>query len=226
MPDVPDRPKKERDLAKALAIALGLQFTEVIDLLGNPPDLSNVPSEWWDDSGKDIANAMMPTLQSIYLTQAEELLKQTTIGVSDFGLVNTQAIEWVNKYTFDLVRNLNDTTRRGLQAALQAFYENGNMSIDDLANSLVNLFGPVRAEMIAITEVTRASVNGELSLVNILEMENPNIKFTAIWQTAKDDRVCEICAPRDGTRYNEGWYDYPPAHPRCRCWVNHELSVQ
>ena len=215
MPDVPNRPEWERDLAKALAIALGLQFAEVLDLLGDPPDINNIPSEWWDDSGKEIANAMIPTLQSIYLAQAEELLKQTTIGVSDFGVINTQAIEWVNKYTFDLVRDLNDTTRRGLQTALQAFYENGNMSLDDLANSLTNLFGPVRADMIAITEVTRASVNGELSLVNILEMENPNIKFTAIWQTAKDDRVCEICAPRDGTRYNEGWYDYPPAHPRC-----------
>lgn len=226
MPDVPNRPEWERDLAKALAIALGLQFAEVIDLLGNPPDLSNVPSEWWDDSGKEIANAMIPTLQSIYLAQAEELLKQTTIGVSDFGLINTQAIEWVNKYTFDLVRDLNDTTRRGLQAALQAFYENGNMSIDDLANSLTNLFGPVRAEMIAITEVTRASVNGELALVNMLELENLGIKFTAIWQTAKDDRVCELCGPLDGTKYGETWFDYPPRHTRCRCFVNHELSVQ
>jgi len=215
MSDIPNRPELERDLAEAIAKALGVQFDEVMQLLGDPPKLENIPAEWWESTGRELSNSMQQQMQDIYIAQAELLMKELPVGVVDWGLINTRAIEWVNKYTFELVRGITDVTRRGIQTALTAYYENGTMTISQLADSLTNLFGPVRAEMIAVTEVTRASVQGELALVNMIEMENPHIKLIATWQTANDDRVCEICAPRDGTRYNEGWYDYPPAHPRC-----------
>jgi len=225
MPDIPNRPELERDLAKAIAKTLGLQFDDVMRLLGDPPKMENIPADYWTGSEKELAKAMQQQMQDIYIAQAELLLKELPIGVVDWGLINTHAIEWVNKYTFDLVSGITDVTRRGIQTALTAYYENGTMTIQQLADSLTNLFGPVRAEMIAITEVTRASVQGELALVNMIEMENPHIRFKDTWQTANDDRVCEMCGPRHGKQYGDGWYEYPPAHPRCRCWANHEMSV-
>lgn len=41
-----------------------------------------------------------------------------------------------------------------------------------------------------------------------------------IWTTARDDRVCPICGPLDGRRYEiwrETFPSGPPAHPNCRC---------
>lgn len=225
MSNIPNRPELERDLAKAIAKALGMQFDEVMQLLGDPPKMENVPAEWWDSAGRELSNSMQQQMQNIYIAQAELLMKELPVGVADWGLINTRAIEWVNKYTFELVKDITDVTRRGIQTALTAYYENGTMTISQLADSLTNLFGPVRAEMIAITEVTRASVQGELALVNMIEMENPNIHMKPIWQTANDDRVCPICFPRHNTEYGIVWTDYPPAHPRCRCWANYEMRV-
>ena len=215
MSDVSNRKELERDLAKSIARALGLQFDEIMQLLGNPPNMDNLSSEYWQEAERELAGAIKPQLQNIFLSQAQQLMDQLPVGVVDWGLVNTRAIEWVNAYSFELVSGITDVTRRGIQAGLQAFFEDGGMSIDDLTASLTNLFGPVRAEMIAITEVTRASVQGELALVNIIEMENSNIHMIPVWQTANDDRVCEICGPRNGTHYGTVWFDYPPAHPRC-----------
>lgn len=225
MTDIPNRGELEEELAKAIARALGLQFDEVMQLLGDPPSMENLSSEYWRAAEKELSGVIKLQLQPIYLTQAQRLMEELPVGVVDWGLINTRAIEWVNSYTFDLVSGITDVTRRGIQAAIQAFYEDGTMSISDLADSLVNLFGPVRAEMIAITEVTRASVQGELALVNMIEMENPNIHMIPKWQTANDDRVCEICGPRNGTRYGTVWFDYPPAHPRCRCGIGYEMEV-
>jgi len=33
--------------------------------------------------------------------------------------------------------------------------------------------------------------------------------------------VCPICGPKHNREIKDG--QYPPAHPRCRCWVNHEI---
>lgn len=40
------------------------------------------------------------------------------------------------------------------------------------------------------------------------------------WHTAQDEKVCPICAPRDGMLFSELEirYEYP-AHPNCRCTI-------
>jgi hypothetical protein len=225
MSDIPNRPLLEKELAESIANALGIQFDELMGLLGDPPAIDNLPYDYWEQVEGELVGAIKPEVQAIFMSQAEQLLKELPIGVSDWGLVNTQAIEWANSYTFDLVRKLNNTTREGIRKGLEAFFQDGSMTIADLADSLTNLFGPVRAEMIAVTEVTRASVQGELALVNLIEGENPHIRMKGKWHTARDDRVCEICGARHDKYYGDGWTEYPPAHPRCRCWVNHEMEV-
>jgi hypothetical protein len=42
-----------------------------------------------------------------------------------------------------------------------------------------------------------------------------------IWQTSNDERVCPICGPKHGKEITDG--KFPPAHPRCRCWVTYEF---
>jgi len=84
-------------------------------------------------------------------------------------------------------------------------------------------FGPNRVENIAVTETTgAASAAGEIA-VDATVGRNEEDR----WFTAEDQRVCPICAPLNGkTRSNWSRFfpDGPPAHPRCRCWIEYAFE--
>jgi hypothetical protein len=81
------------------------------------------------------------------------------------------------------------------------------------------LASPIRAEMIAVTEVTRAASQGEQAIAR--ELARAGIVMTPIWNTNQDDIVCPLCGPKNGKEIEDG--QFPPRHPRCRCWVSYEL---
>mgnify|MGYP001557962905 CR=1 FL=1 len=70
-----------------------------------------------------------------------------------------------------------------------------------------------RTEMIARTEMLRASNLG----AQAVDETNRDIVKAWEWLTARDDRVCPICAPLDGRTWPLGQGERPPRHPRCRC---------
>jgi hypothetical protein len=98
---------------------------------------------------------------------------------------------------------------------------------DDLANEGLQewadstLFAPDRAATIAVTELTSAVSNVEIAVAN--RAEELGIVQLATWVTAKDDRVCPICAPLDGLGERSWRIDFPsgpPAHINCRCYLH------
>lgn len=84
-------------------------------------------------------------------------------------------------------------------------------------------FGPSRVENIAVTETTgAASAAGEIAVDATVGRSEEDR-----WYTAEDQRVCPICAPLNGrTRSNWSRFfpDGPPAHPRCRCWIEYAFE--
>lgn len=85
-----------------------------------------------------------------------------------------------------------------------------------------------RAQMIARTEVIRATSAGQSAVWNDAQAEGLlPVDAQRVFITTPDDRLCEICAPMDGQTVgiNEpfqsdlGPIDYPPVHPSCRCAV-------
>jgi len=92
--------------------------------------------------------------------------------------------------------------------------------MEQLTAQILELIGsPIRAEMIAVTEVTRAASEGEQAVAR--ELARQGIIMTPFWNTNRDELVCPICEPRNNQEITDGMF--PPAHPRCRCWVNYEL---
>jgi hypothetical protein len=84
-------------------------------------------------------------------------------------------------------------------------------------------FGPSRVENIAVTETTgAASAAGEIA-VDATVGRNEEDR----WFTAEDQRVCPICAPLNGKNrsdWSRFFPDGPPAHPRCRCWIEYAFE--
>lgn len=216
--DVLNRDELERRLARVLSKGLRTEMKKLLDLLGDPPDLSKVPYEYWQSGWKDIQRDVEPILVDTFISQAESLMNSVGIG-SDWARFNMIAADWARTYTYDLVTGMQGTTRRALEDLLRnnipGYFEEG-LTSKELAARLEQHFGAIRADMIAVTETTRAAVEGERAYVEELVKETGR-EMIPIWLTANDDRVCVICGPKNEKPITDG--QFPPAHPRCRCGV-------
>ena len=151
---------------------------------------------------------------------AERMLTTVPIGV-DWALINEAASAWARQYAGQLIGGIMDTTRRAVGGLIGNFFDQG-WTMGDLTSRLGRIYSPVRADMIAQTEVTRAAAQGELGVVKEIERD-AGIRMAAIWFTSNDELVCPICGPRHEAEQGDGWVQHPPAHPRCRCWVNYDF---
>ena len=207
MADIPNRDELERTLAKKLAGLNRKQMGRLLELMGDPPNLANVPQEFWDKAGEELADVVVPFSERVYLEGAQRMLESVPVGVS-WDLVNEGAASWARDYGGRLVKDISTTTRRSVGNAVANFYEQGQTmgelggSMTEFRDRLGNVFGPQRAEMIAVTEVTRAAAEGERALEK--EVAKEGIILVEIWQTANDDLVCQICGPRNGIEEHKG----------------------
>ena len=176
--------------------------------------------------------ALLPTLSAASRLAIKELGRQVlgVKSIADFGfnweLVNEQAREWLKRYTYPLIQGLTDVTAKGLQSAIDDFIASPDMTMNQLSERVAGLFDPIRAEMIAITEVTRSFAEA-----NRVMWKESGVVAGQRWNTASDEMVCPICAPLNGrvVAINEtfpGGYESPPAHPRCRCWLTPVVDVE
>ena len=155
------------------------------------------------------------------------LFGQTSKLQIDWNLTNLRAFEWAKKYTYDLVKMIDDTTRKLLQSAVSQFVNTPGMTIGDVMDMLP--FDEQRAQTVAVTEITRAYATANQLAGEDLKKEFPDVRVVKHWFTNNDDRVCDLCGPLDGVEVevDENFYDPdeysdgdPPRHVACRCWMN------
>lgn len=163
-------------------------------------------------------------------------VRQADVRLTDWTLVNADAREWARQYAGELVKGLDETTAKVLRQSLAEWIDD-KLSYDDLLRQIGDAFGPERAERIAQTEITQAFARGTR-----LGLERGGVIEKMIWKTARDELVCDICRPLDGTvaqviggdfvhpggeegaaRYEGQTFMLPPGHVRCRCWITGEV---
>jgi len=171
----------------------------------------------YDRIFEEMRAAIQPEVTALTTTEALRLSVDTGI-VFDPAVINADAVEWARTYTYDLVTGITDTERKLVRQVERTFFETPGMTQGDLERLLGHAFGPVRAEMIAVTETTRAAAEGTNEAQRLLnETGYPMIR---VWSTANDDLVCPICGPLNGQPESVWSGEFgrgPPAHPRCRC---------
>lgn len=234
--DVRNRDKLERKLSSKLAELSSGWLTGLLDELGDPPLVENINSLFWTKVKEQLAGFIAPFLEEIFLDQARDSMLAQPIGV-DWALVNEGAVTFARDYTFELVEGVNRHSERTLRKAVSAYYER-EQTIGDLQRSISHLYGPTRAEAIAVTEITRAAAEGEYQIAK--ELRKQGVDMVATWVTNADEivRKCPICWPLHrrkasgldalGKPYwihpNNGNSYQHPAHPRCRCWAVHKFE--
>ena len=180
------------------------------------PGLDDELKQFFED---DLSEAVGPVLGQV----AKLGVKLGTGHGAVWDLVNEDALEWARTYEYGLVKGISNTTVKILQQEVGDWIESGE-PLDVLVDriSATTVFGEVRADAIASTEVTRAFAQGHL----IAWQQDSTVEGKS-WHTAQDEMVCPICGGLSGTSVGiddlfdtgEGLVDSPPAHVRCRCWV-------
>ena len=142
---------------------------------------------------RDAVYAMMRDAALLGVATAEQgaaggrTPKKELVGVGiDWALVNADVLRWLETYEFELVRNIDENSRRALREAVDRWVRNG-LPLPDLITELEPIFGARRAELIASTEVTRAFAEA-----NLRAWRASGVVERVSWRTANDERVCPI----------------------------------
>lgn len=219
MPEFENRAEWEAKLKRELLRLTEPQTARLMKLLGDPPDVANVPASFWNGLGDDLAQTLKPTLQAVYIDRARETnaIVPKVLRV-DWHLVNAPAAAWAEQYSFSLVKGIDTTSRDRLQTYVSGFFANEGTTVGALRDQIATIFGDSRAVAIATTEVTRAADEGDEGIVKEIETAHPRIEMIPFLETSMDEWVCKICGPLNGKELTgklEGVR--PPLHTHCRC---------
>lgn len=227
--ELANRDEIERKLARVVGRGLHGELERLLGFLGDPPNLNNIPHDYWQNGWRSIQKDVEPILAGVFVQQALALMTYTGFSV-DWDLVNRDASNWARQNTErvlnEMWRNRHDAVDDllnrypGVGEAVAESFEQG-LTLGELRARLESYYGPVRAEMIAITETTRAAVEGERAMVAEI-MKDSGIEMIPIWLTSNDERVCRICGPKHDKPIEDG--NYPPAHPNCRCTIGYKFA--
>lgn len=166
-----------------------------------------------DALGKDIGTVVERAMIKRYVDTMGLVSRDTGITF-DPAKVQNEASTWANQYTPELIQGLTDTTRDLVQRIITEGRATP-LTLAEIAERLAPAFSRERADVIATTELTRASSQATLASQEYLRQAGVNM--VVVWRTNADEKTCPICTPRNGAMQGEGWDEPPPAHPRCRC---------
>jgi len=190
------------------------KFITIISNNGLPP---------YDELRKELQAALGPEIANIATEQA--LAAAMEIGVEfDSAVVNTAALDWAKKYTYELISGIDKTTRDIVQRAMASYTETPGMTRGQLEELLQHGFNEYRASMIAVTETTRA-YSMAMNQYQTMLVEEAGLKMERNWNTNADELVCPICGPLNGQperQWARDFPDGPPAHVNCRCFLTLE----
>ncbi|MCK5645095.1 MAG: hypothetical protein KAJ19_30120 [Gammaproteobacteria bacterium] len=203
--------------------------------LGDLPKRLDV--NFWRNENEELLALFLPLISKAAVGGASTLEAQTeALGLMlDWTLPNAEAVEWARRYSYKLIKGINATTKTGMQRVLSSWLDTPGSAMGDLFGALDEMFafGQSRAQMIGVTEVTRAYFEGNQAAARATEAEGL-VKWKKTWQTNNDALVCVVlCAPLHGKsvigtdkEFPDGAGQGPPRHPRCRCWATYEPVIE
>ena len=161
---------------------------------------------------------------AVYLYWAGEQGGQAALdklGLSGvFNLKNKELLHYFDDHSRLILNSVDDYTKKWVAAKIQDGVDQG-LGPSGIVDSLIKDGGEiskVRAERIVLTETASAMTRVELAASKRYGIE------TKVWHTSLDERTCHICLPLEEEEVGiddlfPGELEGPPAHVRCRCFL-------
>lgn len=185
------------------------------------PFLEELPgdSEWWALYKRELMTAVERIWRGGFMAGATIAAAAGSFNLhvrfkdlSDDDLIalNDEADRYIETHRDPWWDRLRESQDRALRDAIRAARTDG-LQPREVARLIAGEFGQARAMRIAVTELTSvlgAGAQAHYRREGYLTWE---------WRTSMDDRVCPICAPREGAEFPMA-HPFDAAHPNCRCW--------
>ncbi len=199
------------------------------DLVGTPPDFNKVHESFWFEAEAEMKHDIAIAMLLVFTASAvQHGMPSNLVELSGLRYVNdkapTVAREFIatSRVQFDTVRTkiiVPVEMKTAVPAPAPALPAPQIYTPAELEAELVKIFGPARAESVAVTETTAAQgAGGEAAIGATVGWSEADL-----WITRNDERVCPKCDPlhRQPRSVWNFYYENPPAHPRCRCWIQY-----
>ena len=216
------------------------QLARIIKKLGKKPDINRLDFEFWKGEREALAVVLQPSIDRMAETGARTAFdtnpvtggsgaKQSQAELAfDWALIAEEAALWAEIHGAELVTGVTATTERIVAKKVAEWIRTPGLTIGDLTESLLPWFDETRAQMIAVTETTKAFAEGERVLID--RARRAGLQVEPIWLTSSDELVCPLCGPLHNKPQSE-WEeaspgtDWPPRHPRCRCFLKQRWTI-
>lgn len=217
----------ERRMARKMARFLRDQRERAIDVITESNFRPEPPrGQFWQKETDELKKLLEVELTAIAAEFGEveliEIFRRRQLDQLGPEQIITEARLWAVKTASVLSREMVLTSQKSLAALLEQFFNTPGFTIGDLIDEIKKSPITSRAEATAVTEVTRASAQGQQITADLIRETGFNV--VDVWNTNNDGLVCPICAPRHRTVRGEAWDAIPPAHVNCRCWITSRLA--
>lgn len=223
-PDDDQRRMDERKLTRIMETYLAGQFERVLKEIQKDDRVKSIYDiTFWMLEEEAFWEELAGAFVGILLNAVEGGILLLAGLEVNLDAVNQRIIHYARTYRDTWLHRINSTTRETVQDAVTEWLKVGD-KLDTLKAVLENTFSKVRAERIAVTEVTRLYAQG-----NQMAWRESGMVDKFKFMTAEDDKVCPIC-----NDYGKGDKEYPledldamiPAHVNCRCWAKPVVNIE
>ena len=173
----------------------------------------------WDEHSDDFTNnyiSVVAASATLGGERAKSLLsvaytkKNMQLGIK-IRIESEQIVELLRNESGKRIRRIKNTTRKQVQECLSEGFAN-NKDWAQLCIELQSIIAsPVRAELIARTELSWAYVEQSIRIYRDAGVQR------AQWVATDDFRCCDFCRSMNGMIFPINQRPDMPAHPRCRC---------
>lgn len=228
--DARDWPRLERDLTTNLESGLRLVFVDAANelyaeqgLTTDPARLMNIAAEWSERYAPTLASEVASNLR----TGTDDAIERTRAAAGEAteqeiqrNVINALLTLFGEERAANIA--ITETTRAITGGELTAAgsirgTSSGRYVAVDRAGEVIGgqpIPGQKQADQKPTDQPPGETIGKRLSI-------------TAHWNTERDSLVCPVCRPLHGKPQGE-WGVFangPPAHPRCRCWLNWRVPV-
>ena len=240
--ELPDRDAHEAEFARRIGRdwdqrrrELNRMLTE-LDQIDGQPNLDLIPEEHWEEHRKKdethialLLYLMMQKSAAIHLDQINAADRWHAAMASPERTVSTLAnVEPViaaqaQRRGAEIAAAKDRRNREALRIAR----ENGQLgTLPDIRTTTMRIYGPSQVAETVITNVTHGRTIGAETVVSQTVGLSPDDLWLTVYGSGTiDKRVCPVCyalnrTPR--TYWARFFPEGPPAHPRCRCDIDHK----